>query len=228
MLDAVAAPRLLHQAHHLLHRARRVVFKAERECEVEQQLRVRRSFNGCVQRRIYGECELSLDLREVAHQAVVHPQPSAVAERVAVGLLDSCPGRRADVREEERRGDVAGDLAQVAVVPGRLDAPEDRRCIGVCVVPADAEAVAVGGLDSEAGVETLVYEGMGGLVEQLLEEDRGSRVSEPAAHRLLLSTLAGQPPTNRSLRTSGVGGTLRSSTETIHRPCTPGIWFRWE
>jgi hypothetical protein len=37
-------------------------------------------------------------------------------------------------------------------------------------------------VDAEARVEALVYQGMVRLIEQLVEEDRGARVSEPAAH----------------------------------------------
>ena len=43
---------------------------------------------------------------------------------VAVGLLDRRPDRGADMREEQRRAHVTRDLAQVLVIPGRLDAPE--------------------------------------------------------------------------------------------------------
>src|SRR5215218_1148782 len=103
VLDAVAAPCLLHQTGHPLDCAWRVVFKAQRKREKEQQLRIRRPFDGCIQRLIYGECELTLDAREVAHEAVVDPEPSAIAERVAVGLLDGRPGRGTDVRQKERR-----------------------------------------------------------------------------------------------------------------------------
>jgi hypothetical protein len=48
---------------------------------------------------------------EVANEAVVDPQPLAVAERVAVGLLDGGAGRGSDVGEEKRRLDMAGDLS---------------------------------------------------------------------------------------------------------------------
>ncbi len=78
--------------------------------------------------------------------------------------------------QKERRAYVAGDLPQVAVVPGGLDAPEDRGGFGTGGVPTDPEAVAVGSIDAEAGVEALVYEGVLGLVEQLLDEDGGARV----------------------------------------------------
>jgi hypothetical protein len=63
------------------------------------------------------------------------------------------------VREEQMRTDVAGELAQVLVIPGRLDAaehPGDR----AGVVPADAEPVAVGRLGPEPGVQALVDQRM--------------------------------------------------------------------
>jgi hypothetical protein len=49
---------------------------------------------------------------------------------------------------------------------------EDGRVLRVGAVPA--EAVAVGGLHAEAGVEALVDEGVVWFVEQLLQEDRGT------------------------------------------------------
>jgi hypothetical protein len=111
------------------------------------------------------ESEFALDAAEIVHEAVVDPEPAAVAERMAVGLLDCRPRRGADVREEEWQIDVASDLAQIAVVPGRLDASEDSGCFGVCAVLSDAEAVPVSGLDAEACVEALIDQGVVGLVE---------------------------------------------------------------
>ena len=98
-----------------------------------------------IQRFADHEHEVPLDRREVADEPVVHPQPAAVAERMAVGLLNGRPDRRADMREEQMRTDVPGELAQVLVIPGRLDAAEDPgdRC---GVIPADAEPVPVGRL----------------------------------------------------------------------------------
>jgi len=66
---------------------------------------------------------------------------------------------------------VTGKLAQVAVVPGRLDALEDAGLVAL-PVPADAEAVAVGRLGAQLGVEALVDQGVGGFVEELLQQDR--------------------------------------------------------
>jgi hypothetical protein len=50
---------------------------------------------------------------EVGDEPVVHPQPLAVSERVAVRLLYRRAGRGADVREDEPGADVARELAQV-------------------------------------------------------------------------------------------------------------------
>jgi hypothetical protein len=60
-----------------------------------------------------------------------------MAERVAVGLLDRRADRRADVGEEQMRTDVAGQLAQVQVIPRGFNAAEQPRGRGG-VVPADA------------------------------------------------------------------------------------------
>jgi hypothetical protein len=98
----------------------------------------------------------------------VDPEPPAISERVTVGLLDGRAGGGPDVGQEERRLDVAGKLAQVALVPGRLNAVKHRRCVDTCVVPADTEAIPVGRLHAQAGVKALVYEGVVGPVEQFL------------------------------------------------------------
>jgi hypothetical protein len=46
---------------------------------------------------------------------------------MAVRLLHGGADRRADMREEQVRTDMTSELAQVLVIPGRLDAPEDTR-----------------------------------------------------------------------------------------------------
>ena len=71
--------------------------------------------------------ELPAQPQVVVDEAVVHEQPAAVAERMAVGLLDRRPGRRADVGEEQRRLDLGGELAQVAVAPRGRDAAVEAR-----------------------------------------------------------------------------------------------------
>jgi len=74
------------------------------------------------------------------------------------------------VREDERRDDVTGELAQVAVVPGGLDAVEDRRSV-LLAVPADPEAVAVCLLGAQPRVQALNDERVLPSVEELLEQD---------------------------------------------------------
>jgi hypothetical protein len=54
----------------------------------------------------------------------------------------------ARICEEQRRAHVTRDLAQVLVIPGRPDTPEHPGGQRV-VIPADAQAVAVGRLGAE-------------------------------------------------------------------------------
>src|SRR5690349_514690 len=77
--------------------------------------------------------------------AVVCPQPVTAPERVAVGLLHRGPGGRSDMRKEQGRSDVPGELPEVRVRPGGLDAAEQGRYRVPLAVPADAEAVGVEG-----------------------------------------------------------------------------------
>jgi hypothetical protein len=176
VLRAVTVPDLLDMPDHPLDCRRRVLFQAKRERQIEKQLGIRRSLHIWIQRFVHGERQLSLYAMEVAHEAVVDPKPAAVTEGVAVGLLDGGAGGGADVREEDGRLDVACYLAQVAVVPGRLDAVEVGRGFGIGAVLTDSETVIVCGRHAQAGVEALVDQGVVRLVEQLLEEDRGARV----------------------------------------------------
>ena len=155
MGDAVAAGDRLDEPDRLFDGGRRVVLEAEGQSEVEQHLGVGLTLDLRIQRRIDGEDEVAFDRAELVDVAVVHEQPVLVAERVAVGLLHSAADRRPDMREEQRRADVTGKLAQVLVVPGRLGAVEDARGVGRAV-PADAEPVAVGRLGAEPRMQALV------------------------------------------------------------------------
>src|SRR5689334_19903908 len=86
---------------------------------------------------------------------------------------------------------MAGDLAQVGVVPGGFGAAKDTRCVGGAI-PTDPEPVAVGRLGAEPRGEALVDQRVGALVERLVYEQRGAGVCEPAAHMPRLS-VAEQP-----------------------------------
>src|SRR5215216_5423768 len=171
VLRAMTMPNVLHKADPLLDGRRRIIFQAESERQVEQHLRIGRSLHVRIQRLVHGEREIALYEVEVAYEAVVNPQPLAVTEGVAVGLLDSRARGGSDVGEEQRRVYVARDLAQVSVVPGRLDASEDGGALAIRVIPSDPEAVAVCGIDAQASMAALVDEGVLRLVEQLLDED---------------------------------------------------------
>ncbi len=126
--------------------------------------------------------EIALDLVEVADEPVVHPQPASVAERVAVRLLDRRARRRANVREDEPGPYVRGELVEVPVVPGGLDAVERAGRVADAV-PPDPEAVPVRRLGSHRRVQALVDERVLRLVEELLQEHRRARVREPTAHQ---------------------------------------------
>ena len=71
------------------------------------------------------------------------PQPVTAPERVAVGLLLWGPGGRSDMRKEQRRSDVPGELSEVRIRPGGLDAAEQGRHGVVFDVQADTEAIGV-------------------------------------------------------------------------------------
>ena len=164
-----------------LHGAWRVVLEPEREREEEEHLRVGRALDRRIQLGIDRQHELALHPREVADEAVVHPEPAAVAERMAVRLLHGRSGGRSDVREDEPRPDVRGEVSQVSIAPGRLDAVERPRRLAVAV-PADAEAVAVRRLRTHRRVQALVDERVLRLVEQVLEKHGRPRIRKPAAH----------------------------------------------
>jgi hypothetical protein len=91
------------------------------------------------------------------------------------------PRRCTDVREDQARPDLRRDLAQVAVVPHRIDALEQGRSVPL-TVPSDPKPIAVRRVRTEMRVQALVDQGMFRFVEQVAEQDRRSRISEPAAH----------------------------------------------
>src|ERR687897_477787 len=182
VVDSVSAPGVLDEGDHTLDRGNGIVLEPEGQGEVEHRLGVGRAFDRVEERVVDRQHELTPKARELANQPVVHPQPPPMTERVRVGLLDRRARRRADVREEEVRGDPGGELAQVAVVPGRVGAAVDPRRLAV-LVPADAEAVAVRRRRALTRVQALVDQRTVALDEQLLEPDRRPRIREPTAHR---------------------------------------------
>ena len=126
-----------------------------------------------------------LHLVEPGDGAVVHPQPAAVAERVAVRLLHRRARRGADVGEHERDVMCAGDFPQVAVVPGRLDALEHARASSPSPyqpTPKPSPFVVVA--PSRECRLWSISECFGR--QQVLEQDGRPRIREPAAHAATL------------------------------------------
>ena len=189
VLDAVLFGGRLDEAERALEGGDRVVFEAERQGEMKQHLRVSRALDLREQRRVDGEHQLPPHLVEPGDDAVVDEEPAAVAERVAVRLLDRRARCRAHVREEQRGLDVGGKLAEVGVTPGRRHAVVDARAFARAV-PAEPEAVAVGGLGAHPGVQALVDQPVLRLEEELLDQHGLPRPRHPSAHLFLLRSSA--------------------------------------
>ena len=100
---AVGAPDLLDEPDRSCDRGRRVVAQAEGEGQVEEHLGVRGALDVGEQVGVDRHRQVPLDLVEADERAVVHPQPVAVAEGVAVGLLHGRAGGGPDVREDPPR-----------------------------------------------------------------------------------------------------------------------------
>ena len=101
-----------------------VPLQAKGERKVEEQFRVGGPFDLGIEAGLDGHGQVSLHFRKIRENPVVHPQPPAVAERVAVRLLDRRAGGGTDVREDAAGRGLACEFAQVAVMPGGLRAVE--------------------------------------------------------------------------------------------------------
>ncbi len=123
-------------------------------------------------------------LQVLLDEAVVLKEPAAVAEGVAIRLLDRRARRRANVAQEQRRADVAGEVPQVAVAPGRQRVAVEARpfAVVVCVVPAEAEAIGVRVAAGEAVVSALLDKPVRRVVQQRAWADRVAEIRDPATH----------------------------------------------
>jgi lysylphosphatidylglycerol synthase-like protein len=189
VLDTTLPPAGLHEPDRPRHRARRIVLQPETQRQIEQHLGVGSPLDLAKQRLIHRQHQVALDRREAADEPVVHPQPAAMAERMAVRLLHRRPDRRPDVGEEQVRAHMPRQLMQVLVIPGRLDAAEHPRSRGG-VIPADTEPVAVGRLRPQLRMQALVDQRMNRGIEHIGEQDRRTRIHQPATHAPLLSAVA--------------------------------------
>ena len=169
-LDALAATDILDQPDRPRDGVRRIALEAEGQREVEQNLGVRRTGDLGEKRFVDCQQEVAPDPCEVGDVSVVHEQPAAVSERMAVGLLDRRPDRRPNVREEVPGRDMRRELPEILVVPGGLDAVKHTRG-RLIVIPADPEPVAVGRLGAEFGVQALVDQRMNRRIQRRLQQD---------------------------------------------------------
>jgi hypothetical protein len=108
--DALASAALLDQSDRVCERLWGVVLETKREAQIEQDLGIGLALDRGVQGCIDREHEVALDRVKPIDEPVVHEQPAAVAERVAVGLLHGRPDRGADMREEHVGANVRREL----------------------------------------------------------------------------------------------------------------------
>src|SRR6476469_4626967 len=87
------------------------------------------------------------------------------------------------MREEEIRADVAAEVPQVLVRPGRAHLALEARLAVVRVIPAEPEPVAVGRGVAFHGAHALHHERVGRRRHIAFELDGLSAIGDPAAHR---------------------------------------------
>ena len=132
---------------------------------------VTRAFDVRIKRWFSTEHRLTLYHVEIVDQAIVHPQPFAMPERVTIRVLHRRSSRSADMREHKSRANMSGEFAQILIVPGWIDAAVENRACGIGV-PADAKSIAVCRVRSQSRMQTLIDQRVLGLVQQLFEQQR--------------------------------------------------------
>src|SRR5689334_12478093 len=90
-------------------------------------------------------------------------------------------GRGAHMREKEMRADVAAELAQVLVRPGGTDLAVEP-WLGMLAVPAQSEAVPVGGRRRFEGANALLDQRVGRGGDVVLQRNRFTAIGNPSAH----------------------------------------------
>ena len=159
----------------------RIVLQSIGERQVKQGLRVGGALDVGEEAGADVKLQLALDPMEFGDGSVVLEQPPAVLEGMAVSLLDRGAGGGPHVGEEHGRFHVVGQVTQVGVVPRRLDVAIHCRRTFIAV-PADAESVAVRGLNVLPGVPRLVDQRVIRPGDEVAEKKRWSGISEPSAH----------------------------------------------
>src|ERR1700754_4502211 len=101
---------------------------------------------------------------------------------MTVGFLHRRLGRRADMRDKQRRVNGPCGLTQIVVVPRRANAAVTERSLMRPTIPADTEAVAVGRRCAHARVQALIYQRMRRTENYRFELNRISRIGKQATH----------------------------------------------
>ena len=161
----------------------RIGLGARAEDRQEHGLRVGRADARLVELVRDQRLDAAADQRPVADLAVVHEQPAPIGERVAVRPRRRRAGRGAHMREEQMRADVAAEMAQVLVRPGRPHLAIEPGLGVLRVVPAEPEAVAIGRGVALQRAHALHDERMRGRRDVALELDGFTAIGDPAAHR---------------------------------------------
>jgi hypothetical protein len=184
--DPVPARRGLDKTRHARDGRHRSVLQPETHGQKEHGLRVRRAFQRGEELRIDGHEQIAPYQRKVLDHAVVHEHPAPVAERMAVGLLHRRMRCRANMRKKHGRRHGARQLAQVVIVPGRLDAAIAKRHVVRVLVPAQSEAIAIGRRRSESRMQALVDQRMARVEQHCFQGNRIAGIGQPATHGALL------------------------------------------
>ncbi len=100
---------------------------------------------------------------------------------MAVRARDRRAGRGAHMGEIEVRADVAAEIAQVLVRPGRAHLAIEAG-LRMLAVPAEAEAVTVGGGGRFQRLDALHDQRMSGRGDVLFERDGLPAIGDPSAH----------------------------------------------
>lgn len=159
----------------------RLAFQPEREGEEEHHFGIGGSRDLGKIPGIDAEQQITADLLDLLNLPVVDEEPAAVPERMTVRFLDRRLGRRADVRQEQRRFHEGADLPKVEVVPRRANASKEPRP-PARVVPADPEPVSVGGCIQGMRAHALIDERVLGLEQKLFEKHGSPGVGHPTTH----------------------------------------------
>src|SRR5262245_60905519 len=149
MFHTPAATDMLDMANGAFDRGGRIVVEAKRQSQKEEHFRIGGSLDLPVQRRVDGQHQLSLYILKPRDRAVVHPEPFAMPEGMAVGLLHGGSRRCPDVCKRQPRSNVPREFPEISIIPGWLNAPVKGRHVGFAI-PTNTKPIAVRRLGTQS------------------------------------------------------------------------------